>query len=311
MTTAKTPKARSPYRLPYPPEKDPDDMTSAKHLAETGNMHHLKLHLGRPETTIVKAELFLANDGRGPGANFRVPDLLIAFDADPELYEANNGYIVSEQGKPPDFVLEIASPSTRATDNDAKREFYARHGVLEYWRFDEEESRNSVRLAGDRLVNGVYEPIAIEELPGGVLQGYSPALNLHLRREQGELRWHDPAMGQHIATFEGERARADQERARAEASTARAEDERARAEASTARAEDERAARIEALTSAEAEREARIEEREARAAAEAERNAEREARAAAEAERNAEREARLAAEARVRELEARLAQQNP
>ena len=297
MTTAKTPKARSPYRLPYPPEKNPDDMTSAKHLAETGNMHHLKLHLGRPETTIVKAELFLANDGRGPGANFRVPDLLIAFDADPELYEANNGYIVSEQGKPPDFVLEIASPSTRATDNDAKREFYARHGVLEYWRFDEEESRNSVRLAGDRLVNGVYEPIAIEELPGGVLQGYSPSLNLYLRREQGELRWHDPAMGQHIATFEGERARADQERARAEASTARAEDERA--------------ARIEALSSAEAEREARIEEREARAAAEAERNAEREARAAAEAERNAEREARLAAEARVRELEARLAQQNP
>ena len=273
---ASTPDAPGAFRLPYPPEKELDDMTSAKHLAETGNMHHLKLHLGKPETTIVKADLFLANDRRGPDADFRVPDLLIAFDADPELYEANNGYVVSEQGKPPDFVLEIASPSTRAADNDAKREFYARHGVLEYWRFDEEESRNSVRLAGDRLVGGRYEPIVIEELPGGVLQGYSAALNLHLRRERGELRWHDPATGQHIATFEGESARADQERARAES---------------------ERAARIQALTSAEAEREARIEEREARAAA--------------EAERNAEREARLAAEARVRELEERLSQQNP
>ena len=223
MTTAKTPKARSPYRLPYPPEKDPDDMTSAKHLAETGNMHHIKLHLSNPETTIVKAERFLANDRRGPSDDYRIPDLLIAFDADPELYERNNGYVVSEQGKPPDFVLEIASPRTRATDNDGKREFYVRHGVLEYWRFDEQHRPRSVRLAGDRLVGGRYEPIAIEELPGGVLQGYSAALNLHLRWERGELRWHDPATGLHILTYEDQRAarveaaaRADQERARAD-----------------------------------------------------------------------------------------------
>ena len=34
-----------------------------------------------------------------------VPDLLIALGADPETYRENNGYIISEQGKPPDFVL--------------------------------------------------------------------------------------------------------------------------------------------------------------------------------------------------------------
>ena len=77
-------------------------MTSAKHLAETGNMRHLKLHFSNPETTIVKSELYLALGRRGSGAEFRVPDLLIAFGADPELYERNNGYVVSEQGKPPD-----------------------------------------------------------------------------------------------------------------------------------------------------------------------------------------------------------------
>ncbi len=230
MTTARTLRFRSAYRLPYPPEKDPDDMTSAKHLAETGNMHYLKLHLGRTETTIVKAELFLANDRRGPDADFRIPDLLIAFDADPELYERNNGYVVSEQGKPPDFVLEIASLSTRAADNDVKRGFYARHGVLEYWRFDELDEPGSVKLAGDRLVEGRYEPIAIEELAGGVLQGYSAALDLHLRWERGELRWHDPATGRHILTYDDQRAarveavaRADQERARADSERARAE----------------------------------------------------------------------------------------
>ena len=223
-------------------------MTNAKHLAETGNMHHLKLHLGNPETTIVKSELYLALDRRGSAAEYRIPDLLIAFNADPDLYEDNNGYVVSEQGKPPDFVLEVASPGTRAKDAAEKRDFYARHGVAEYWRFDEEDRPNLVKLAGDRLVNGRYEPIAIEELEGGVLQGYSAALNLHLQWERGELRWHDPAAGLHIATFESERERADRERTRADR-----------------------------------EREARIEEREARIAAEAERNAEREARLASDA----------------------------
>ena len=206
MTTAKKPKIRSPFRLPDPPQRDPNDMTSARHLAETGNMHHLKLHLGNPETTIVKSELFLALDRRGPGEDYRVPDLLIAFGADPDLYESDNGYIVSQQGKPPDFVLEIASPSSRARDNEVKRNFYARHGVVEYWRFDEEDRPGLVRLAGDRLVGGVYEPIGIEELAGGVLQGCSASLNLYLRWQQGELAWIDPATGRHIATFESERA---------------------------------------------------------------------------------------------------------
>ena len=212
MTTAdttgrvKTPKADNPFRLPDPPQRDPDDMTSAKHLAETGNMHHLKLHLGNPETTIVKSELYLALGRRGSGAEFRVPDLLIAFDADPELYERNNGYVVSEQDKPPDFVLEIASPSTRTEDNTDKRDFYVRHRVVEYWRFDEENRPGLVRLAGDRLVGSAYEPIAIEEMADGVLQGYSTSLNLHLRWQQGELAWIDPATGRHITTFESERA---------------------------------------------------------------------------------------------------------
>ena len=52
------------------------------------------------------------------------------------------------------------------------------------------------------------------------MQGYSAVLNLHLRWEQGQLAWHDPATGRHIATFESERAARVVERearARAEA----------------------------------------------------------------------------------------------
>jgi len=54
-------------------------------------------------------------------------------------------------------------------------------------------------------VEGRYEPIEIQELPGGVLQGYIRALRLYLLWEEGRLAWHDPAIGQLIAAREDER----------------------------------------------------------------------------------------------------------
>ena len=289
MTTADTagrtgtPKAGKHFRFPDPPEREPDDMTSFDQLTPNGNAHHLVQHLGNQDTTLVAGEHYLAVAPTRDMTGVRYPDLLVAFGVDPAAYYRSNAYVISEQGKPPDFVLEIASPSSRKTDRVDKRREYAELGITEYWRFDEKAVRRELRLAGDRLVNGRYEPIPIEELEDGVLQGYSEALNLYLRWEQGQLRLHDPATGRHILTYDDQRARADRER-----------EARAAAEAQR-----------------NAEREARIEERRARAVAEAQRNAEREARieerearASAEAQRNAEREARLAAEARVRELEA-------
>ena len=54
-------------------------------------------------------------------------------------------------------------------------------------------------------MDGRYEPIAIEEVEAGVLQGYSAALGLFVRWERGELRWHDRKTGQEIPTFEQDR----------------------------------------------------------------------------------------------------------
>ena len=54
-----------------------------------------------------------------------------------------------------------------------------------------------------------------------MLQGYSAALDLFVRWERGELRWHDPAIGRPISTFEDQKARADEERTRANAAEAR------------------------------------------------------------------------------------------
>ena len=65
-------------------------------------------------------------------------------------------------------------------------------------------------------MNGRYETIDIEELPDGSLQGYNAVLGLFLRWTRRRLGWHDPATGEHIATFDSEQLRADREQARAD-----------------------------------------------------------------------------------------------
>ena len=86
---------------------------------------------------------------------------MIVFNISPEDYRASNGYIIFEQGKPPDFVLEVASESTANTD--AKRDDYAALGIPEYWRFDETGQYHGARLAGDSLLHGRYKPIPLEK----------------------------------------------------------------------------------------------------------------------------------------------------
>ena len=108
-------------------------------------------------------------------------------------------------------MLEVASASTADEDTGPKE---ARLRSTGNFRILGVSTRPATTtrpswLAGDRLVDGHYGTIAIEELDDGVLQGYSAALNLHLRWEQGELRWHDSATGRHILTYDDQRARAD------------------------------------------------------------------------------------------------------
>ena len=119
--------------------------------------------MGNPDTTLVEADRWIIAEPGTFQDLARYPDLLVAFDADPELYEASNGYIVSEQGKPPDFVLEVASPSTASTDTGSKLDDYATLGVLEYWLLDRTGEHHGTRLAGYRLGDdGRYHAIAMD-----------------------------------------------------------------------------------------------------------------------------------------------------
>ena len=204
----KTPPASAParFRFPEPPKRELDEMTNYDQLHQTGSSHYLGLYLGNPDTTLVEADRWIARAPRSGTLGLRRPDLFIAFNVNPAAYRASRGYLISEQGKPPDFVMEVASESTASVDVIQKRVEYAALGIPEYWRVDETGEFHGAKLAGDRLVGDHYEPIPIAELPDGSLQGYSAVLNLYLRwerveGERGLLGWYDPDTGQSIRTI--------------------------------------------------------------------------------------------------------------
>ena len=219
---------------PFPEYPPRDDMQNWNHLYNHGKAYSLVLHIGDQETTTSGSEIPV-----GPTlsnrADHRIPDFLVSMNSRPWLIEEDGGYAIDRQGKPPDFVLEIASRWTGVIDYTEKREDYARYEITEYWRFDSTEGQyHDVALAGDRLVDGEYEPIEIERLDESRFRGYSEALELYVCWEYGELRFYNPASGGYLLTHEEEyigRRDAEVQVALAEA---RAESERARAEAAEA-----------------------------------------------------------------------------
>ena len=196
-------------------------MTSYDSLHQYGAAANLIQYLGDPETTIVSAEHYVVPGPAYVAGESRYPDLLVAFDVDPDAYTARNGYVMSEQAKPPDFILEVASRRTASDDLGGKQDYYEGLGVGELWLYDRLGEFYGFILRGYRLEEGRYRPIAAPEIEPGVFQGYSAALNLNLRAADGYLGWHDPATGEHIPTLWSETARADAAEARAVSAEAR------------------------------------------------------------------------------------------
>ena len=176
----------------------------------------LAQRFGNAETTIIASEVAAALFPTGSRREVRYPDLLIAFNVDPKAFDTHNGYLIPEQGKPPDFVLEIASKNTGRADETSRRADYGAMGVLEYWRFDHTGGEyHSAPLAGDRLVDGKYVPIEIVRVGDERYRGHSDALNLDLCWERGKLRWYDPVAGRYLLTYnETEDERATERRGR-------------------------------------------------------------------------------------------------
>ena len=208
----------------------------------------LYAHFGQRADVLICGSGYLRHEA-GNDAERLAPDCMVVFGVNPDAIVARNGYVISEVGKPPDFVLEVASRSTGRRDYTVKRAGYAGYGVREYWRFDHTGGRyHDAALAGDRLVNGVYEPITIHEEPDGLKWGHSAVLDLDLCWDDGELRVYDPAAGAYLPTSPELSAQHAAERA----ARLTAEDRAAAAEDWAAAAEDRAAAERAARRAAEA-----------------------------------------------------------
>ena len=266
------------------------------HLHRPGVGTSLEFYLARshyPLLVVGGAYLCFDTRERRP---WRVPDLMVALDVDPEPIIARNGYVIREHGKPPDLVIEIASASTGTTDYTAKRQDYARFGVTEYWRFDHTGGAyHDAALAGDRLVDGEYHPIPITVNEAGIAAGYSQVLGLEVRWQDGTLRFCDPETGDCLPTW-------DEMQAELAAVTAARDAAAAERDAATA-----------AQVAAVAERDAASAERDAasaeRDAASAERDTATAERDTAAAERDTAAAERDAALERVRQLQEKLRSQ--
>ena len=204
--------------LPDPPrEPDMQQFESLVYFAAS-----LLAYFADRDDVLISGEGYLRHIGSN--ANERLaPDCVVAFGVDPKLIVARNGYVISEVGKPPEFVLEVASRSTGRNDYTVKREGYAGYEVREYWRFDHTGGRyHDAALAGDVLVNGEYEPAEIVQEPDGLIWGHSEVLGLDLCWDNGDLRFRDPSNGEFLPTAGDERAARVEAEAWAEAAEARA-----------------------------------------------------------------------------------------
>ena len=168
--------------------------------------------------------------------NVRVaPDVYIAFGVDAEAIRPRRLYLPWEVGKVPDWVLEVASESTRRVDLNRKPAIYEQIGVPELWRFDPTGGRYyGFTLNGLRLVGGRYQPIELTTEPDGILKGYSDILEVSLAWDEGWPRFYDPAEGTYLDNWRQEREaheaalRVEREALQAERQARAAEQERIR-----------------------------------------------------------------------------------
>jgi Uma2 family endonuclease len=149
-------------------------------------------------------------------------------------------YMLWEEPKGPDFVLEITSRSTRTKDQCPKRGTYAFLGVREYFQYDPTQDYLMPALQGARLVAGSYQALLPTTLPDGTLVLHSEVLGLDVRLEEGTLRFYDPGTGQKLLSHAeiGQALRAaEQAHQGAEQARHEAEERAGRAEAARQAAE--------------------------------------------------------------------------
>lgn len=174
-----------------------------------------------------------------PGSPVFAPDLLAVLDvADPGIADTRTAWVVVEERKGIDLVLEVLHLGDRRKDLFDNVTTFAGHGISEYFVYD----RLKQRLHGWRLPTPyarTYQPIPPR---GGAFRSAVLGLDLEVAEERlcfsdsGSRILSSTEMVARLHTIVDELSqRADAEAARAESEAARAETEAARAEAAERR----------------------------------------------------------------------------
>ena len=212
----------------------------------------LRVYYEARSDVYVSADLLIYYEEGNPRVSV-APDVFVVFRVEDRM---RGNYKVWEEGKGPDFVLEVASPGTWREDVGRKRSVYARLGVREYFLYDPTGEHLTPRLQGHRLEDGVYERLSAVESIDRTLAMRSEVLGLEIRAKgRGEMRFHDPATGEDLLSHGEEHAarlkeatarRAAELRVDREETARRAAELRVHREASARRAAEARIAELEA-----------------------------------------------------------------
>ena len=194
------------YVCPNPEKRD--EMMQTPVIDKSG--YFVARHFAGRSDVMVRTGGFVFYNEYRMNYRFR-PDLYVAFGVDRDDIRRRNGYVVWKMGKPPDFVLEVASETTSEWDTGGKPGLYSGIGIPEYWRVDPTGGEfYGYPIAGDLLVNGVYHPMPLATEPDGTIWGYSPALDLCLCwnsawdwdvDDESGLRFYDRKTGRYLCDF--------------------------------------------------------------------------------------------------------------
>ena len=173
----------------------------------------LDLHFRERSEVLVAMEVMVYYQLGNDAAKLQ-PDVQVVFGVG---RDNRSSYRVWEEGKPPDFVLEVASPSTQEDDAKHKARQYSRIGVREYWRIDPQGALMSSPLEGYVLSGGRYSPVERVLGAGERVHLRSEVLGLELRSARQAaatvLVFRDPATGEE---FDGALAEVERRRLAAE-----------------------------------------------------------------------------------------------
>ena len=160
---------------------------------------NLKQHFLHRSDVVVEGDMFLyyaegqEDERRVLGkrvGKFVAPDVIVVLDHD---LGGRGTYKLWVEGKPPDFAMEVISPSSEVRNREEKKALYAKLEIREYFVFQPDARRPGPRLVGYELGEWGYRQLGPEVGSPGAVR--SEVLGVSLRPEGAFLRVRDLRTG--------------------------------------------------------------------------------------------------------------------